>query len=196
MRRLLQRSGLSRLASVITVLAIAASAAVTLSSTGGAASAADSVSNSLGVYAGYQSPGVVGSFGQAVGTKPAFAMDFLDGDSWSSLVNTAPSYMSAWKGTGFTMIWGLPMLPNSGSTLAQGAAGNYDSNFLQIAQDMVAGGQADAIIRPGWEFNGGWFPWAAGGQAANFVAYLAADRDDHAVGAGSGLHVRVEPDGR
>ena len=36
---------------------------------------------------------------------------------------------------------------------------------------MVSAGQGSSIIRPGWEFNGGWFPWAANGQAAAFVAY-------------------------
>ena len=128
-------------------------------------------SSPLGVYVGYQSPGGVSSFGRAVGQQPTFAMDFLDGDSWSALVNTAPAYMSAWKGSGYTMIWGLPMLPNSGSTLAQGASGAYNSYFLQLAQEMVAGGQGSSIVRPGWEFNGGWFSWAANGQASAFVTF-------------------------
>ena len=128
-------------------------------------------SGPLGVYVGYQSPGGVSSFGRAVGQQPTFAMDFLDGDSWSALVNTAPAYMSAWKGSGYTMIWGLPMLPNSGSTLAQGASGAYNSYFLQLAQEMVAGGQGSSIVRPGWEFNGGWFSWAANGQASAFVTF-------------------------
>ena len=55
--------------------------------------------------------------------------------------------------------------------LQQGASGAYDSYFLELAQEMVAGGQGDSIVRPGWEFNGSWFPWAANGQAAAFVGY-------------------------
>ena len=59
----------------------------------------------------------------------------------------------------------------SAPSLGQGAAGAYNSYFLTVAQDMVAGGQASSVIRPGWEFNGGWFSWAANGQAAAFVGY-------------------------
>ena len=76
------------------------------------------------------------------------------------------------------MIWGIPMLPNASSSggasepsLGQGAAGAYNSYFLTLAQDMVAGGEANSIIRPGWEFNGGWYSWAANGQAAAFIGY-------------------------
>jgi hypothetical protein len=170
MFRLLQRSGLTRIAFVFSMLAATVLTAVGVFSTGGGA-AAPASSGSLGVYVGYQSPGGVSSFGRAIGKQPTFAMDFLDGDSWSALVGTAPSYMSAWKGSGYTMIWGLPMLPNSGSSLSQGATGAYNSYFLQLAQDMVSAGQGSSIIRPGWEFNGGWFPWAANGQAAAFVTY-------------------------
>jgi hypothetical protein len=170
MLRLLQRSGLSRIAFAFSVLAAAALTSVSVSSAGGGA-AAPAVSGPVGVYVGYQSPGGVSSFGRAIGKQPTFAMDFLDGDSWSALVGSAPAYMSAWKGSGYTMIWGLPMLPNSGSTLAQGASGAYNAYFLQLAQEMVAGGQGSAIVRPGWEFNGGWFSWAANGQAAAFITY-------------------------
>jgi hypothetical protein len=158
-----------RITFVVSILAATVLAALGVSSAGSGAAAAST--GTLGVYVGYQAPGGVSSFGGAIGKQPTFAMDFLDGASWSTLVNTAPSYMSAWKGSGYTMIWGLPMLPNSGSTLGQGATGAYNSYFLQLAQDMVAAGQGSSVIRPGWEFNGGWFPWAANGQAAAFVTY-------------------------
>jgi hypothetical protein len=141
-------------------------------------------SSPLGVYAGALSPETTSAFGGAVGQQPTFAMDFLNGSSWSTLVNSAPTYMSTWSSSGYTMIWGVPMLPNSFSPdsnvadksgsaygLVQGASGVYNSYFLKLAEEMVAGGQGSAIIRPGWEFNGSWFPWAAKGQAAAFVGY-------------------------
>jgi hypothetical protein len=177
MFRLLQRSRPSRAACALAALALAGTALVGGLTTGAGAGVAGGPSP-LGVYVGYQASNLVSSFGRAIGTQPTFAMDFLDGDSWSALVNTAPSYMAAWKNSGDTMIWGIPMLPNvsSGSganapSLGQGAAGAYNASFLKLAQDMVAGGQGDSIIRPGWEFNGGWFSWAANGQAAAFVGY-------------------------
>ena len=140
--------------------------------------------NVLGVYVGALTPQSANSFGRTVGHQPTFAMDFLDGGTWSTLVNEAPTYMSTWSGSGYDMVWGLPMLPNSFSAdpdaadtsgsaygLQLGAAGAYDSYFLKLAQEMVAGGQGGSIVRPGWEFNGNWFPWAADGQAAAFVGY-------------------------
>jgi len=63
------------------------------------------------------------------------------------------------------------MLPNSGTSLATGATGAYDSYFLTVAQALVQAGQGSSLIRLGWEFNGSWFPWAANGHAADFVAY-------------------------
>jgi len=179
------RSGASRTrhaALLLLVVAAAASLVGGLSITPGAD--ADGNSNPLGVYAGALSPGTASSFGRAIGQQPTFAMDFLDGSSWSSLVGDAPTYMSTWSGSGYTMVWGVPMLPNSfspdsnpGDTsgsaygLEQGASGAYNSYFLKLAKEMVAGGQGSSIVRPGWEFNGSWFPWAANGQAAAFVGY-------------------------
>jgi len=173
MSRLLRRSPARHAAFVFSIAVVGALTLVGLPVSGVGAAPSGSA-NSLGVYLGYQSPGGVSSFGHAIGRQPSFAMDFLNGDSWSALVKTAPSYMAAWKGSGLTMIWGIPILPydsTGGDGLQQGAAGVYNSSFLKLAQDMVAGGEADSIIRLGWEFNGNWFPWAADGRASSFIAY-------------------------
>ena len=172
----------SKRISALAVVAAAAAVVGGLATTPSAGGAADS--NPLGVYVGALAPSAAASFGRALGQQPAFAMDFLNGSTWSTLVNGAPAYMSTWKGSGYTMVWGLPMLPNTFSPdsnvadksggaygLEQGASGAYNSYFLKLAQEMVAGGQGSSIIRPGWEFNGNWFAWAAQGQAAAFVGY-------------------------
>ena len=128
------------------------------------------VATSLGVYAGSGNISGINSLGQSIGAQPKYAMEFLDGTSWATISN--PSYfLGEWQNTGYSMIWGVPMLPGSGASLAVGATGAYNQYFVTLAQAMVAGGQGNSIIRMGWEFNGGWFPWAANGQAANFVAY-------------------------
>ena len=127
----------------------------------------------LGVYGGPGSEGVQGadSLAQAIGCQPVYAMDFLDGSSWQSIESPA-WFMSQWQGSGYSMIWGVPILPNATSySLAAGATGAYNQYFVTLAKAFVAGGQGSSIIRLGWEFNGGWFPWAANGQAANFTAY-------------------------
>ncbi len=138
----------------------------------------------LGVYGGPGDPQAVSDFTTTLGVQPRFAMDFLDGTSWSTIED--PSwYLQQWAGSGYQMIWGVPMLPNSytpdsnnsdtsGSTygLIQGASGAFNSHFATLAQALVAGGQGSSIIRLGWEFNGGWFPWAANGAASAFAGYF------------------------
>jgi hypothetical protein len=124
----------------------------------------------LGVYGGPEDPPSVSDFASTLGNHPRFAMDFLDGSSWSTIDDPA-QLVSQWAPSGYTMIWGLPMLPNSGASLATGATGAYDGYFSTLANALVARGQGSAIIRIGWEFNGGWFPWAANGQASAFVQY-------------------------
>lgn len=124
----------------------------------------------LGVYAGAGAVSSLAIPNSLIGHKVNFAMEFLDGTSWATM--TSPEWaLSNWVGTGYQMIWGVPMLPNSGASLATGATGAYNQYFTTIATKLVAAGQGSSIIRLGWEFNGGWFPWAANGQAANFIAY-------------------------
>jgi hypothetical protein len=163
----------------ISAVAFAASLAILLPvealglSFGQQAEASASVSgvNPLGIYAGAANPGVISDLGQTLGRQPTFAMDFLQADSWQSIEN--PSwFLSQWKNSGYSMIWGVPILPNgTGYSLAAGASGAYNSYFVTLAKAFVAGGQGNSIIRLGWEFNGGWFPWAANGHAAAFVSY-------------------------
>jgi hypothetical protein len=135
------------------------------------ASASVSGVNPIGIYAGAANPGVINTLGQSMGHQPTFAMDFLQGDSWATIED--PSwFISQWKNSGYSMIWGVPILPNATDySLSAGASGAYNSYFVTLAKAFVAGGQGSSIIRLGWEFNGGWFPWAANGHAAAFVSY-------------------------
>jgi len=124
----------------------------------------------LGVYAGPASASLITTTNTLVGHQVRYAMDFLDGTSWATISD--PSwFLSKWQGTGYQMIWGVPMLPSSGASLDVGATGAYNQYFETLSAALVAGGQGSSIIRLGWEFNGGWFPWAANGHAASFVAY-------------------------
>ena len=169
MKRFVQWSRTKKAAVVAGTLAATILAFVAIPAAEGGTYTPSSV---LGVYVGYQAPATVKAFGNSIGAQPAYAMDFLDGDSWSALVDSAPSYFAAWKGSGYSMVWGIPILPNATDySLADGAAGDYNSYFLTLAQDMVAGGQGSSTVRIGWEFNGGWFPWAANGHAAAFIGY-------------------------
>lgn len=135
-----------------------------------AATVSVSTVSPLGVMGG-EDPGTEQALAQSMGRQPGYAMAFLDGSSFQKMED--PSwFISQFQGSGYSMIWGVPILPSSGdNSLATGATGAYNQYFVTLAQGLVAGGQGSSIIRLGWEFNGSWFPWAATGQAANFIAY-------------------------
>jgi hypothetical protein len=127
----------------------------------------------LGDYAGAANPSGIAAFGSATGTHPTLATDYLVGsDGWSAMEST--SGLGAWKGTGYRLVLGVPIIPDdTGGTLASGAAGAYNSYFVTLAQNLVSAGFANAILRLGWEFNGNWYNWSVANStdAANFAAY-------------------------
>lgn len=127
-------------------------------------------SSVIGVYGGAGQVNRVLAVEHQLGVKSMYAMDFLDGSSWSTISN--PGWLlKVWGHTGLKMIWGVDMLPGSGASLATGATGAYNRWYQLLAQRLVAGGQGSSLIRLGWEFNGGWFPWRANHHAAAFVQY-------------------------
>jgi len=113
----------------------------------------------LGIYIGYDNASGVNSLGQAIGQQPSYAMDYLDGTSWSNMESSAANEGASWSPAGYSMTFSVPMLPNSGASLADGAAGDYNAYFETIAQNLIANNQGSSILRVGWEFNGTWFPW-------------------------------------
>ena len=88
--------------------------------------------------------------------------------------------LDGWRGSGCTLVLGVPIVPTEAgrpvASLAAGAAGDYDADFAALARTLVAGGQSDAVLRLGWEFNGNWYPWRVTDArgAADFAAYWRA----------------------
>lgn len=137
----------------------------------------------IGAYSGPGNTSGVDAVGTLLGHHLNYAMDFLSGTSWSTITQATYPY-SSWVGKGYTMVWGVDMLtgdfsPNSNPSVAggsaygltQGASGAYNAYFKTVAQNIVNEGFGNSIIRLGWEFNGGWFPWAANGASGAFVQY-------------------------
>ena len=122
----------------------------------------------LGVYRGAATPGQVGAFGTWLGKAPTYAEDFFAGDTWA-LIETPDWWLSGWQGSPYNVEYSVPIIPATGGTLQEGAAGAYNSHFQKLAQTLVAHGQGNAILRLGWEFNGSWFAWA-------IIAVAACDR--------------------
>jgi hypothetical protein len=55
------------------------------------------------------------------------------------------------------------------ATLEASANGSNDSAFRVAASYLKNGGYPDAVIRLGWEFDGGWMPWSSPGNEALWV---------------------------
>jgi hypothetical protein len=126
-------------------------------------------------------------------TNSLWAVDFEAFDSWANISGPAwqmtpcQNWLSAHPGA--KLILTLPMLPCDpnnthnplpGTSLALGAAGNYNNYFKTLATTLVNRKLADGssmadhtVLRPGHEFNGDWYPWKAVNQAGalNFAAY-------------------------
>jgi len=122
-----------------------------------------------GAYASTPTPSGMAAFAQQTGSSPTLATVYLPGSNgWSGMDGAGGSlnYLSQeYGGSGYTLSIGVPIIPTSGGTavgtLAQGATGAYNSSYVTLAQSLVAGGQSNAYLRLGWEFDGSWFAWAA-----------------------------------
>jgi hypothetical protein len=123
------------------------------------------------------------SFAQQTETSPTLATDYLPGNAgWAGMDGSGGTLnwlTSAWKGSGFTLSLGVPIIPTDSSgtavgTLAQGATGAYNAYYVTLAQTLVAAGQSNAYLRLGWEFDGSWMTWAATTPSAeaSYAAYF------------------------
>ncbi len=149
--------------------AVATAALLALSVGAGNASAA-SPSGTLGLYTGAADVAGVQDFEGWVGTPVGNVLDFLPKTDWSK-VDNPDWWTSGWSSTPHQVEYSVPLIPNTGGTLKEGAAGAYNDHFLNLAKELVAGGESDAVLRLGWEFNGNWYKWKASSDPASFVGY-------------------------
>jgi hypothetical protein len=148
----------------------------------------------FGVYAGPDAVAAARSFGLATGGPTAYALDFLPSSSWGSIADPQWTIVD-WQGSTFHMIYGVPMLPDTGASLATGATGAYDPVFASLATHLVAAGEGNAVLMLGWDPLQPGPAWQVRGEAE------AADYVDYwrhivtAVRAVPGAHFSFEWDG-
>jgi hypothetical protein len=53
--------------------------------------------------------------------------------------------------------------------LAQCASGAFNSHWTALGHNLVTNELADTVVRPGWEMNGNWFDWSAGGRETDYI---------------------------
>ena len=128
------------------------------------------LSRAVGVYVGGGDREGAAAFESWLGAPVPVVEDFLAGGSWDEIASPG-WFVDRWAGTDRTLVLGVPMLPPSGASLAQGATGAYNGYFDRLARGLVSHGRPDAILRIGWEFNGGWYPWRAKPDPVAFAGY-------------------------
>jgi hypothetical protein len=104
-----------------------------------------------------------------IGRKLDGVSDFFAADSWPSMLSDADWALGCWQGQPYRLSVGVPLIVKGGS-LSAAAAGDYDDSFRKLGALLVAKGRANALVRLGWEFNGGWYPWKANGDPVSFKA--------------------------
>ena len=122
----------------------------------------------VGVW-GNTGPAFVSTFATATGRPIDVPVVFFDQSSWTAFSNSIAFYRDLW--TGFNCSWAVPLVA-AGGTFAEVIAGTRDSIFTATATAMLAAAPAGKkiITRLGWEFNGNWWAWSAGGVEANYIS--------------------------
>lgn len=138
--------------------------------------ASAAASGRLGVFRGSGVPTEVANYESWLGQPVATVIDFTgraaltDTTPWGAIDN--PSWICRqWKSRTSRLVLSAAMLPNTNFTLAAGAKGDYNAHWKSFGETLVANGCASTTIRIGWEFNGNFFAWAAGGKESFYVAY-------------------------
>jgi hypothetical protein len=150
------------------ILLIACLAAAIAAAPASAASPAQTV----GVFRGAVNTSGVAAWESWLGRPAHRVLDFLARESWEKIA--APVWwVDGWSRSAYKtrLVYSVPMLPDTPSSLATGASGSYDAHFERLARLLISRGQGGATIRLGWEFNGDWYRWNAAVGPSAFVTY-------------------------
>jgi hypothetical protein len=119
------------------------------------------------------SPAQVRAFASWRGSAATSAGVYDSAGSWAQFI--APGALAQqWSGyPGVVLSIAVPVWPSGvGGSLARAASGAYDGYYRDFAAQLVSHGEAGAVLRFGWEFNGNWYPWRvdSAGTARQFAA--------------------------
>lgn len=141
------------------------------------------------------------SFTSAMGQPPAVVDTFVDWSSWGSVMDILAQWSAGViSGMNYMPVVAVPMATNADSSADSAfqaiASGAHDSDFEAIFQGYADAGFKTFDIRPGWEFDGFWFPWSV--TSSNQADYVAAF--DHIAAlahsfSGATIKVIWEPNG-
>lgn len=117
--------------------------------------------------AGTTQPQMLATFVAWLGRPCDYVVGFGGQDNgWADFAGGVGWFNSLW-GPAQKILWSIPLIVKQSNlpnpvicTLAQAAAGAYDSHWLTVL-NTIAARDPKSVIRPGWEFNGTWYPWRA-----------------------------------
>ena len=120
-----------------------------------------------GMYGGAGAAGLSrkGAFDRWVGRPSDCVSDGLARDNWTSCISNADAAArDGWsKFVGFKAV-SVPLCMQAdagGYDLAGAASGAYDTKYRSLFTTIRNRNVGNLILRIGWEFNGGWYPWGA-----------------------------------
>jgi len=113
-------------------------------------------------------------FEQLIGRSAGGVAEFSEIVDWQHMLDSINWAQGCWEGRRSGLSQAVPMLMQNGSgtTLRAGARGDYDRHYRDLGRLLVRRDRADAYLRIGWEFNGGWYPWAAKDDPVAWKAYF------------------------
>jgi hypothetical protein len=133
----------------------------------------------IGVYNGPGKVAALNDFGNWLGSPVVYATDYVDyKNGWSTDFN--PTWLigpwGQWvnQATNRKLVLGLPMLENSNyGQFDQGAAGAFDTYFINLSQKMVSNGLGSSVIRLGYEANCDTIgPWQATDNPTGYIKHF------------------------
>lgn len=144
----------------------------------------------LGTYHGSNSPSRIAQFESSEGINRALPGPIVDfaggGTSWSQRRSSINAFLDAWAprcvaGSNILSASIRPWWNDPAKTsvnMATAATGAYDAEYVADAQSILNAGYsaANLIVRPMWEFNGGFYQWSiwesknGASATADFVA--------------------------
>lgn len=121
-----------------------------------------------GVHLNSTNPSTVRAFENWRGTKVDVVNVWLPEHSWSAIANPGAD-LNMWKGQPWQLVINVAMLPASGGDLGSCANGAYNQHWVSLGKALKAAGRDSSVIRLGWEYDGNWYRWKAGGQPQNYA---------------------------
>jgi hypothetical protein len=151
---------------IVAMTMIAAGVAANLGQASAATRPGSGLPWASGVYLTADTPSAASAFAAWRGRPVDIVGAWVGQSNWTQITDSTWLYRR-WAGSGYSMAFSVPMLPNTrGTTIRACANGAYNAQWRQFGRVISSYGFGNSIIRLGWEFNGKWYRWKASDPAA------------------------------